>query len=152
MLVTTQLQLLIHIPQCMYLSRYLCATSGLTNTLLLIHNRWVAINCELLHIEILFCDVTIHYRGHCYMNSICNLRSVTSVPMSVRVNETGGRLYWFHQWEHGHFDYQHSPDSKVRGANMGPICGRQDPGGPHVRPMNFAIWVTFITMNTITLG
>ena len=32
------------------------------------------------------------------------------------------------------------PDSKVRGANMGPIWGRQDPGGPHVGPMNFAIW------------
>ena len=24
------------------------------------------------------------------------------------------------------------PDSKVHGANMGPIWGRQDPGGPHV--------------------
>ena len=23
---------------------------------------------------------------------------------------------------------------------MGPIWGRQDPGGPHVGPMNFAIW------------
>ena len=32
------------------------------------------------------------------------------------------------------------PDSNVRGANMGPIWGRQDPGGPHVGPMNFAIW------------
>ena len=32
------------------------------------------------------------------------------------------------------------PDSKVRGANMGPIWGRQDPGGPQVGPMNFAIW------------
>ena len=32
------------------------------------------------------------------------------------------------------------PDSKVHGANMGPIWGRQDPGGPHVGPMNFAIW------------
>ena len=29
---------------------------------------------------------------------------------------------------------------KVHGANMGPIWGRQDPGGPHVGPMNFAIW------------
>ena len=28
------------------------------------------------------------------------------------------------------------PDSKVHGANMGPIWGRQDPGGPHVGPMN----------------
>ena len=34
-----------------------------------------------------------------------------------------------------------SPDSKAHGVNMGPIWGR-DPGGPHVGPMNFAIWVT----------
>ena len=33
------------------------------------------------------------------------------------------------------------PDSKVHGTNMGPIWGRQDPGGSHVGPMNFAIWV-----------
>ena len=32
------------------------------------------------------------------------------------------------------------PDSKVPGANMGPIWGRQDPDGPHFGPMNFAIW------------
>ena len=32
------------------------------------------------------------------------------------------------------------PDRKVHGANMRPIWGRQDPGGPHVGPMNFAIW------------
>ena len=32
------------------------------------------------------------------------------------------------------------PDSEVYGANMGPIWGRQDPGGPHVGPMNLAIW------------
>ena len=34
-----------------------------------------------------------------------------------------------------------SPDSKVHEANMGPIWGQQDPGGPQVSPMNFAIWV-----------
>ena len=33
------------------------------------------------------------------------------------------------------------PDSKVHGANMGPIWGRQDPGGSHVGPMDFAICV-----------
>ena len=33
------------------------------------------------------------------------------------------------------------PGSKVHGANMGSIWGRQDPGGPHIGPMNFAIWV-----------
>ena len=33
------------------------------------------------------------------------------------------------------------PDSKVHGANMEPIWGRQDPGGSHVGPMNIVIWV-----------
>ena len=32
------------------------------------------------------------------------------------------------------------PDSKVHGANMGPIWGRQDPAGPNVDPMNLAVW------------
>ena len=31
-------------------------------------------------------------------------------------------------------------DSKVHGANMGPIWGRQEPGGPHVGPTNPAMW------------
>ena len=37
-----------------------------------------------------------------------------------------------------------TPDSKVHGANTGPIWGRQDPGGPHVGPMNLAIWDLYI--------
>ena len=37
-----------------------------------------------------------------------------------------------------------SPASKVHGANMGPIWGRQDPGGPHAGPINFAIWAVYI--------
>ena len=32
------------------------------------------------------------------------------------------------------------PDSKVYGANMGSTWGRQDLGGPHVGPMDLAIW------------
>ena len=35
---------------------------------------------------------------------------------------------------------QHTPESNVHGANMGPIWDRQDPGGSHVGPMNFGIW------------
>ena len=42
------------------------------------------------------------------------------------------------------FSFEAYPDSKVRGANMGPIWGRQDPGGPHVGPMNFVIWVVVL--------
>ena len=43
-----------------------------------------------------------------------------------------------------------TPDSKVHGANMGPIWGRQDPGGPHVGPMNFAIWEVVTTRHYTT--
>ena len=32
-------------------------------------------------------------------------------------------------------------DNKVHWANVGPTWGRQDPGGLHVGPMNFNIWV-----------
>ena len=32
------------------------------------------------------------------------------------------------------------PDSKVHGANVGAIWGRQDPGGLYGGPMTFAIW------------
>ena len=38
------------------------------------------------------------------------------------------------------------PDIKAHGANIGPIWGRQDPGGPHVGPMNFVIWVLFVSI------
>ena len=39
------------------------------------------------------------------------------------------------------------PDSKVYGASMGPNWGRQDPGGPHVGPMDLAIWVFSLSIN-----
>ena len=41
------------------------------------------------------------------------------------------------------------PHSKVHGANMVPIGGRQDPGGPHAGPMNLVIWVGIITGGSI---
>ena len=34
----------------------------------------------------------------------------------------------------------YSPDSKVHGANMGPTWVLLAPDGPHVGPINFAIW------------
>ena len=39
------------------------------------------------------------------------------------------------------------PDSKVCGANMGPIWGRQDPGGRHVGLINLVIWVLWKPIN-----
>ena len=53
------------------------------------------------------------------------------------------------------------PDSKVHGANMGTTWDLSAPGGPHVGPMNLAIWVvalmpahseTEIQMNIIRPG
>ena len=37
------------------------------------------------------------------------------------------------------------PDNKFHETNMGPIWGRQDPGGPHVGPMYLVIWVRWRT-------
>ena len=39
------------------------------------------------------------------------------------------------------------PIGKVCVANMGPIWGQQDPGGPHIGPMSRAIWV-FLLVST----
>ena len=39
--------------------------------------------------------------------------------------------------------YERVPDNRVHWDNMGPIWSGQDPSGPHVGPMNFAIWGSF---------
>ena len=44
-----------------------------------------------------------------------------------------------------------SLNSKVHGGNMGPIWGQQDPDGPHVGPMNFAICVVSLSSRTLPL-
>ena len=47
---------------------------------------------------------------------------------------------WLAMFTESNWTLKPNPVSKVHGANMGPIWGRQDPGGPHVGPVNFAIW------------
>ena len=43
---------------------------------------------------------------------------------------------------------QVTPDSKVHGANMGPTWVLSSLGGPHVGPMNLAIWdITMLSYN-----
>ena len=49
-----------------------------------------------------------------------------------------------------YFQYYNKSDSKIHGANMGPIWGRQDPGGPGVGPMNFAIWEALDTLRPLS--
>ena len=48
--------------------------------------------------------------------------------------------------------WQTYPDSKVYGANMGPTLGRQDPGRPHVGPMNVVIWVATVYIEPLAWG
>ena len=56
-----------------------------------------------------------------------------------------GNMSSYHFSENGlcnHNKAKHNqmcPDSKVHGDNVGPTWGRQDTGGPHVGPINFAI-------------
>ena len=59
--------------------------------------------------------------------------------------------YW-HGFSYGNPQYYIQlgiPDSKLRGANMGPTWGRQDPGGSYVGPMSIAIWVHIISSHTV---
>ena len=53
----------------------------------------------------------------------------------------GGQLLGLLGWK-----LERNCDSKGHGANMGHIWGRQDPGGLHVVPMNFAIWEAYWTV------
>ena len=80
--------------------------------------------------------------GPLYINSLMHNRSNSSAVTMEFVSYitpwiftpwVGLQQWWGPSWD--------CPDSKVHGANMGLIWGRQDPGGPHVGPMNFAIWV-----------
>ena len=49
-----------------------------------------------------------------------------------------------YSWKDGLYtEMGHSPDSKVHEANMGPTWVLSTPGGPHVGPMNLAIWEAF---------
>ena len=54
-----------------------------------------------------------------------------------------------HQYRISHHSDKTVPDSKVHGADIGSIWGRQDPGGPYVDPMNFAIWGLIFSMEIL---
>ena len=87
-----------------------------------------------------------------WQTSYCDISSSVDITMVAKVYIVGGPFIL--QYHRTHYEvsksYQHKrhhgtypyPDSKVHGANMGPIWGRQDPGGPHVGPMNLAIRVS----------
>ena len=71
-----------------------------------------------------------HGKSHEYMNNKDLSVSVQTqyVHKSCGVNDV---------WRKPLFTTMRMSESKVLGANMGPIWGRQDPGGPYVSLMNF---------------
>ena len=78
----------------------------------------------------------LRYCSHCLPDDIycsvqCMVRNSISVPLMGNSNPMPCGTQNL---------IKNDPDSKVHGVNMGPIWGRQDPGGPNVGPMNFAIW------------
>ena len=68
---------------------------------------------------------------------ICLTRHNFKIPISSGVLSNSGGIPLAPETVKCAYVY---PDSKFHEANMGPIWGRQDPGWPHVGPMNFAIW------------
>ena len=75
---------------------------------------------------------------HC--NDMCSRCFGTIPKYNMRSSWHGNDFHISSPLWENHRSQVDNPASKVHGANMGPIWGRYDPGGPHVDPMNFAIW------------
>ena len=94
---------------------------------------WIRILC-FYHVHLMLLRNNIHfivYAGNLFFTcKMMKSRGVSTLNWAVKI-------------------LKNSPDSKVHGAKMGPIWGRQDPGGSHVGPMNFAIWG--VVLNSIVI-
>ena len=87
--------------------------------------NWLAI-CLALSIVLIWEHFLLNETGHiCFLN--CYVEIVWKAWPKLEYNKNSIKLTAF------------TPDSKVHGANMGPIWGPQDPGGPHVGPMNYIL-------------
>ena len=75
----------------------------------------------------LFKMATAFHRQFPHANNICNMNTLKRVDTTA--------------WQNCRQATQDCPDSKVHGANMGPTWVLSVPAGPHVGPMNLAIWV-----------
>ena len=62
----------------------------------------------------------------------------TGSPYVIYINIASYHSHGIASW--GDERSEDIPDSKVNGVNVRRTWGRQDPGGPHVGHMNFAIW------------
>ena len=110
---------------------------------------------ELLHNKLWYIARIVHLRASCgvYFIVMTNARNMLSIQRTSNLWNMKDRLPCVHyiatsvpdscQVKHCElrvYPTFNIPDSKFHGANMGPIWGRQDPGGPHVGHRNLAIW------------
>ena len=70
---------------------------------------------------------------------VLNKQTVQELKEVVSIEVCFHNIVNWPGWNVQYFALVYS-DSKVHRANMAPIWDRQDPGGPHVGPMNCAIW------------
>ena len=92
-------------------------------------------------------------RDHNKIYPIDHINSHFILPCASQNNSAGlGKGLIHTHWGMAKYDTNGIPDSKVHGANMGSILGRQDPGGPHVGPVNFVIWDIACALICCTYG
>ena len=103
---------------------------------------------------VIYCMIYNVLLNHCWYNynnifAWSNLKQSLSFESEKRYTCTlfntlvAGNL-WYGEWPKHH--YLH-PDSKLHGANKGPVWGRQDPCLSHVGPMNIAIWAVLTNIH-----
>ena len=74
--------------------------------------------------------------GYIFFTHLCIVRNNPSNIFYIPQQLCGMPLAILWRW----IEWRDIPDNKIHGANMGPTGDRQDPGGPHVGPMNYIIW------------
>ena len=103
----------------------------------------------LLHLANIWMHAVVyHVHSMCILLQLlnCNVHGVVCMLSMCTCSCPGDDKRWSERrekcdWRHQGPVYSLNiiPDSKVHGANMGLTWGRQDPGGPHVGPINLAI-------------
>ena len=118
-------------------------------------NGWVISFHTLLgmHVVAYFTFVSRMYIPSCMSSSNARARITRRSDSYIRITKTRASNFMdlmttrtrsrasASTWKDFYYQNLHL-DNEVHGANMRPIWGRQDPGGPHVGPMNFAIWTS----------
>ena len=117
-----------------------------------VHAKMFRGNIKIIHIFLSFLKLEMS-RYHGKQGQVCVSYIVNTMSLDLQgwfsfmIWSSGSGLRTLNSWFVTVTEHQINPGSKVHGAHMGPIWGRKDPGGPHVGPMNFAIWEAYNASN-----